>query len=103
MTRNRKQIDEPVINGEITPPHSRRSFFRNLFRMAIAMGLGVVSASLLLKESTGGRCTYNFVCSRCRMQTTCNEPEADAFRASVRSKNQSNPKTPWEKSRKKSR
>jgi hypothetical protein len=93
----RKKSHKPI-----TPDinQNRRTFFKSAWRLVVAAGLGTVSASLLLKEASGERCSYDFVCNRCRMQSTCLEPEAEAYRTSVRTRNQHQEKPTWTKSSK---
>jgi hypothetical protein len=59
---------------------TRRTFFKNLARGALAAGLALLGFKLLgrtlFRKKSGQSCTSDFICSRCSAYHSCGLPPA---------------------------
>lgn len=64
----------------------RRDFLRNVARVSILTGLGIVSGVLLFRDKDTENCDYDFVCGNCKRLKSCKLPESEKFKELNRAK-----------------
>jgi hypothetical protein len=57
---------------------NRRNFIKAFSRLAIAAGLTGMGIVLSTREPGVKSCDFDFPCGKCKKQTTCNDPKAQA-------------------------
>jgi hypothetical protein len=61
---------------------SRRVFLKTISRSVMAAGLAGMSGYLVLKDTSGKACDFDFPCNGCKRFPSCNDPKARDFQKS---------------------
>jgi len=59
----------------------RRDFIKNMARVSILTGLGILTGVLVLKNKGYDTCEFQFICNGCKKLSECKLPEADKYKA----------------------